>query len=383
MDLISIIIPAYQAARHITQTLESALSQTYAPIEIIVVDDGSPDHTEAVVRSSASITHDRVRYLRTSNGGVASARNTGFAHSRGSAVLFLDHDDLIRPDHLSNLKQALDASPECGVAYSAAYYLDEAGETNLGELRVPLQGHLLVALVMRKAALPSPGVGLVRRDVVTRVGGFDRRFSTLADLDFWIRIARAGHAFAYVDAPSFGYRIRPDSMSSEVHKQELEDFALLERVFAEQPISDELLQLRSDAYAIAYYDNAARYYRVGDIDRGRDRLRQAIDASAHLANDGSGLLDWVAFNAMSPRTANPGGFMDTVFAHLPPNARMLRQLQTTAYGNYHIQSAFQAYRQHRYQEVIPHLWPGMRGNPGILRNKGFLSLSIKSLLRRV
>jgi glycosyltransferase involved in cell wall biosynthesis len=375
---ISVVIPAYRAAAVITPTLESVLAQTHPPAEIIVVDDGSPDDTAEVVAQFAP----HVRCIRKPNGGVSAARNAGFAASSGQFVLFLDQDDLITPTHLEKLHAALVANPAWGVAYSAWSYIDETGQNNLGDVRVPKSGQLQVDLVLRNVAVPSTGIALMRREVVTRVGGYDADLTAIADLEILVRIARAGYDIGYVDGCSFLYRISPDSMSANVKKQEDHELAMLDKIYAGQPVPAPLAAVKDEAYAIAYYEAAARYYRTHQTDLGKDRLEKAIQRCPKLASNTQWLTSWVAFNAMSPRTANPRFFMDAVFGNLPSNASTLRRIQNTAYGNYHIQSAFQAYRQQRYKDVVPHLWPGMRGNPEILRNRGFLSLSIKSLLRR-
>ena len=89
--LVSVVIPCYNSARYLGETIESVLAQTYARVEVIVVDDGSIDTTPKIAQSYP------VQYLYKTNGGISAARNTGVVHSRGKYVLFLDHDDRLLP----------------------------------------------------------------------------------------------------------------------------------------------------------------------------------------------------------------------------------------------------------------------------------------------
>lgn len=381
MELISIVVPAYKAANVISATLDSILAQTYQPIEVIVVDDGSPDNTAEVVAPYVAKHGEFLRLVRKPNGGVASARNAGFAQSKGAFVLFLDQDDIITPSHVQRLHAALKANADWGVAYSAARYIDESGEKNLGDIVLPKSGHLLPELVLRRVALPSTGVGLIRRSVVEIVGGYDEQRNTVADIDYWIRVARAGYAIGYVPDVSFWYRISPDSMSSQARKQETEDLSLLEKIYDIQPVPAELLAIKDEAYAVAYYENAARYFRTGEASEGRDRLRKAIAASPKLAADEAWLRDWVSFNAMSPRTQNVTKFVETLFANLPSEAQTLRRMQKRLLANLHVAMTFDAYRSQRYREVLPHALAGLRGNWGVLQNRGFVSIFLRSMLR--
>src|SRR5271156_5408452 len=91
--LVSIIIPCYKQAEYLAETIDSALVQTYRPIEILVVNDGSPDNTEQVVRSYG----DRVVYIYRDNGGLSAARNTAISRARGFYMKFLDSDDQLHP----------------------------------------------------------------------------------------------------------------------------------------------------------------------------------------------------------------------------------------------------------------------------------------------
>src|SRR4030042_2890488 len=124
MDLVSISTPAYNQARVLAQSVRSALSQTHQALEVIVVDDGSPDDTPAVVRTLAD---PRLRYLRQENQGLSSARNTGMRASNGGLLSFLDADDLFLPDKLTLLVGELQARPQVGLVAGQAIPVDKDG----------------------------------------------------------------------------------------------------------------------------------------------------------------------------------------------------------------------------------------------------------------
>ncbi len=112
---ISVVIPAYNAAEFIVETVESVLCQSHDNFEVIVVDDGSKDHTHELV---ATTFGERIRLLKKPNGGVSSARNMGVAEASGDYIAFLDADDIWHPDKLLVQARALELFPESGVCYS-------------------------------------------------------------------------------------------------------------------------------------------------------------------------------------------------------------------------------------------------------------------------
>ena len=107
-SLISCIVPVYNGERYLGEALDSILAQTYRPLEIIVVDDGSTDGTAEVV----AIYGDQVRYLKQVNGGPAATRNLGLSSSNGEFVAFLDQDDLCHPEKLERLMERFKTRPE-------------------------------------------------------------------------------------------------------------------------------------------------------------------------------------------------------------------------------------------------------------------------------
>jgi len=124
--LVSTIIPVYNRPIMLREAVESVLAQTYRPIEILIVDDGSTDDTPHVIADLAA-QHPEVRALRRDNGGAGLARETGRLEARGDFIQYLDSDDLLLPRKFEIQVNALEKHPECGVAYGMTSYRDASG----------------------------------------------------------------------------------------------------------------------------------------------------------------------------------------------------------------------------------------------------------------
>jgi glycosyltransferase involved in cell wall biosynthesis len=173
-DTVSVIIPAYNAAAYVGRAIESALAQTHPPLEILVVDDGSADHTASVVAAY----EPAVRLVRKPNGGPATARNMGAALARGNWLGLLDADDWWQPNKLA-VQLACATDPEIGLIHCLP---DHRSET------VPDQ--LSFDDLWRKNWIVNSSV-LVRRDVFKLLGGFDeaKELISVEDYNFWLRAA--------------------------------------------------------------------------------------------------------------------------------------------------------------------------------------------------
>ncbi|HYC03122.1 MAG TPA: glycosyltransferase family 2 protein [Azospirillaceae bacterium] len=215
--LVSVVVPAYNAAPFIQEAVESALAQSHRDLEVIVVDDGSTDETVAIVRRLVA-RDARVRLIRQRNGGVAAARNRAILEARGTYVAPLDADDFWHPDKLRLQVAAMERmGPGCGMAYGWSVIVDAAGwRTGLGN-RARHEGRVLPALV-RMNFIGCASNALFRRSLLMEIGGYD---GTLRDRgaqgceDYKINLQVAARAtVACVPAFLTAYRRLPDSMSA-------------------------------------------------------------------------------------------------------------------------------------------------------------------------
>ena len=178
---VSAIIPTYNSSIFLKEAIESALNQTYSPLEIIVVDDGSTDDTAEVVARYG----DRVRYIHKTNGGTSSARNVGLAHATGELISLLDHDDRWLPTKIEKQVHYFEPTDVGMVHGGARFFRTETGEIT-SEVPAPpvLRFHDLVGW-----CLVCCGTTMFRKSVVDELGGFDESLRGTDDWDLWIRIA--------------------------------------------------------------------------------------------------------------------------------------------------------------------------------------------------
>jgi glycosyltransferase involved in cell wall biosynthesis len=191
--LVSIVIPCFNYGRYLAEAIQSALAQTYRPIEVIVVDDGSTDNTQEVARRY------RVGVLTQPRSGVCVAVNRGMQAVEGELVMRLDADDFLEPSYVEEMVQALDRTPAAVLAYSDGEYAGAAR----GRFVVPefdgeslAQGAYAVCLA------------LMRRQALAEVGGYDPDMGRLRceDWDLWLTFAERGWAGVHVPRVLWHYR---------------------------------------------------------------------------------------------------------------------------------------------------------------------------------
>jgi glycosyltransferase involved in cell wall biosynthesis len=206
---VSVIIPTYNYGHFVGEALESVLGQTVRDLEVIVVDDGSTDHTAAVI--GPYLADARVRFQVIPHGGVSAAKNTGIRLSRAPLVAFLDSDDLWLPAKLERQLALFQADPDLGVVYSRRLLINETGQEVAYQQPVFHRGKILEPLFRTNFVCQSSA--LVRRTVLDEVGLFDERYPPVEDYDLWLRVA-ARYRFDYVDEPLVKYRVGHASLTA-------------------------------------------------------------------------------------------------------------------------------------------------------------------------
>lgn len=205
--LVSVIVPTYNYARFIGQTLENLRAQTYERWECIVVDDGSTDDTEETV--ARFIEHEpRVSYIRQANQRQSVAKNTGLAASKGEYIQFLDADDFIEPLKFERQIDFLETHADVDIVYGSVRFFhtdrtDERLYSMFGENKswmpeVSGAGREVLLPLVRKNIMVI-NAPLLRRSVIDDVGPFDPVLPPVEDWDYWIRCALAGKRFEFRD----------------------------------------------------------------------------------------------------------------------------------------------------------------------------------------
>lgn len=285
MALVSVIIPAYNAAETLRETVESALSQTYKDIEIIIVDDGSKDRTLQIAHELAA-NHPNIVVITQKNTGVAAARNTAIAASRGYYIAPLDADDLWHPQRIEmHVKAIEDAGGKTAVAYSPFLIMKKDGHVVGRSYVFPYSGRVFERQISRNLVGNGSGF-LATKAAIIDVGGYSsdlqhKGAQGCEDLLIQLELAKK---YDYVSVPYYliGYRVYEGNMSSNIPRM-LRSYLLVHSHFEEicPEQRDLLRRMRIGKLAeLAFY--LAKNEGIHQFDQS---------LSAHLSN----VNDWLYF----------------------------------------------------------------------------------------
>lgn len=259
---VSIIVPAFNAAKYIGEALNSVFDQTFTSHELIVVNDGSPDTNE--LERELQPYASRICYIKQENQGAAAARNSGLRCASGEFVAFLDADDKWLPNFLEKQLEFLKLN-NADLVYSDALLCGEsplAGRTFMG-LQPPRGAVTPENLLADSVAIFTSGV-LARKKPIMEVGLFDEEMKRGHDFDLWWRLAKAGAQFAYQPKVLAEHRIVESGLSGNTISQ-------LERTLAVL----EAIKTRGELTAgeeVALGANLNRTLAQLAIERGKDKL---------------------------------------------------------------------------------------------------------------
>jgi glycosyltransferase involved in cell wall biosynthesis len=209
--LVSVIVPVFNAAAFVEQTIRSVLAQTYQAFEIIVIDDGSTDSTLDVVRNIGG----PIRILGQPNSGVCVARNTAAREARGEFLAFLDSDDVWEPEKLAKQVSVFREHPDVAVVATWHDEIDQVGRPLTREMKQPRslmdRPVGLHRVFLKEGNFLSVSACLIRREAFMTAGGFHVRERILSgDYDLWIRLSEYHKFFVLSDALTH-YRILENS----------------------------------------------------------------------------------------------------------------------------------------------------------------------------
>lgn len=268
--LISTVIPTYNYGHFVTAAIDSALSQTFADQEVIVVDDGSQDDTRDRLRPYM----DRIRYIFQENQGLSAARNTGIEAAKGEWVALLDSDDIWHPRKLE--LQATIAREHTGFELVGTAHVDGFDSQWPSIEIVPDVATRIVSyaeLVIRPRFGPS-GV-LIRRNCFDKVGMFDVNLRSSEDRDMWLRIAHR-HPVILLTQPLWWYRHHNASMSKSCVRMETNDLNVLRKNFSHRDPKSNPFMLKKKAFSFSYYSSSIRYAQAGEHFHAMDRLLRSF-----------------------------------------------------------------------------------------------------------
>jgi glycosyltransferase involved in cell wall biosynthesis len=230
---VSVVTPAFDAARTLGATVASVLGQTYRDLELVIVDDGSTDATAAIAEAHG----EPVRVMRQENRGVAAARNRGIEAAAGELIAFCDADDILLPEHVERLVRVWDEHG--GIATANSYWLLPGG---IHPAKTRYRGGFPKPEQQRRAILEQNFVSplsLFPRALVEEIGGFDVDRRRAEDWEFWIRAIFAGRRVTLQPEPSALYRWGTAGLSSAYDQMDADAEAVLHTAAARDDLTAE------------------------------------------------------------------------------------------------------------------------------------------------
>jgi glycosyltransferase involved in cell wall biosynthesis len=256
--LVSVVVPAYNAARTLPTTVRSVLGQTMEDLEVIVVDDGSSDNTVAV---ADSIEDPRLRVVRRENGGASAARNSGIQEARGIWVAFLDSDDVWLPTKLDRQLAYVSAHPDVHAVQTGAYFVDDDLKI-LHERRCNASRDALWETLLFRNLPSFPSTLLIRRSKLDEIGFFDTELEILEDWEMAIRASRFCNLQS-IEEPLSLYRTHPENRSLNLDIHVAPGLLVLERLFADPDLPERVRSGKGLVYAHLYTMLAGGALKVG------------------------------------------------------------------------------------------------------------------------
>ena len=265
---VSVIIPTYNRAHLVGRAIQSVLNQTYQDFEIIVVDDGSTDNTEEIVKS---FNDERIRYIRhEKNKGAPAARNTGIKLAKGKYIGLLDDDDEWLPEKLEKqMSKFQNSSEKVGVIYSGFFYVSEKSGKIVSEI-IPLLRGEVYANLLKGCILGSP-TPLIKKRCFQKAGFFDETLPSCQDWDMWIRLSKYCD-FDFVPDILAKHHVHGGQISVDLNAKIVAREKLIEKYWVD-------LSKNSQAFSVILKRLGILYSLAGNQGKGRKYFLKSIKQS--------------------------------------------------------------------------------------------------------
>ncbi|MCA9408166.1 MAG: glycosyltransferase family 2 protein [Candidatus Omnitrophica bacterium] len=274
LPLVSIIIPTYNHGRFICDAVDSVLAQTYNPMEIIVVDDGSTDNTQQQLKKY----RNTIINIHKANQGLSAARNTGLQHAKGKIIAILDADDMWYPQKLDQQVQKMLSNQNIGLVGCGRSYVDEYGVLTGGAKKKTYRSkrEFLSELYLKNAVGTGGSGAIILKDCFDKVGGFDETLRSAEDWDMWLRVSAVWDV-DFVEEELVKIRVLENSMSSPAHAARMleNELKMLNKNFHNGVIPVNPL-LKRKILSYRYFSAARAYKQAQNRQEVRKFMRKAI-----------------------------------------------------------------------------------------------------------
>ena len=273
--LVSVVIPVYNGEPFIADCLQSVHEQTYRPLEVIVVDDGSTDRSLEIVKRSPG----EIKIITQQHRDVSGARNAGIREAAGAYIALLDQDDLWRPDKLIKQIDVFRQHPEIDLVFTDLIKFFPSGKrhhaADKDRLARSLTDDNLFAKLVRKNVL-MPSSVMARRKSILDAGLFDEAFKTCGDYELWLRMAALGMKFRYLPEPLTLYRHHGQNTSRQTAIMHADRVMAIEKAFGHPKLPQRHLPLQRQALAAAYALGAHTFFSIRAYEKFLENARRAL-----------------------------------------------------------------------------------------------------------
>lgn len=273
---VSVIIPAYNAGKYLTDSLKSAFNQTYPDVEIIVVNDGSTDNTDEIIQPYLP----RIKYIKQENKGLSAARNAGFRASTGDFLCFLDADDLLLPDKFEKQLQKFKEEPDLGVVISGYHDVEQDGRVIIQTVQKNWNRDGLTRMLNHEVF--PPNAALIRREALEQSSLFPEDIHTgesQEDWQLWLDLALNGVDFGSVEMPTCVYRRNVSGSISANLIRHNDGARRVVRWLQKDPRTAKHRKQVKRLAEIIEMERVARAWQAGEMEEARITLVQALNQS--------------------------------------------------------------------------------------------------------
>lgn len=267
-ELVSVIIPTYNRANLIQQSVKSVLNQTYNNFEIIIIDDGSSDNTEEVINK---LNDNRIRYIKHAvNKGASAARNTGIREAKGKYIAFQDSDDHWLPDKLEKQVKRIENTPDhVGAVFGGYWIIGKGNEKRYFPEQVIKDGNIFHTLL--KGNVVGMPVVMIKKICFDKVGYFNETLPALEDWELLLRISR-DYEFLYINEPLVTVYETENSISMHMENT-VEAWTFIFNKYYDV-ISKDI-----ETLALHYYTMGKYYIKSGKYKDGKQLIFKAFKTS--------------------------------------------------------------------------------------------------------
>jgi glycosyltransferase involved in cell wall biosynthesis len=275
---ISVVIPTFNRAHVLPRALNSVLGQTLRPDEVLVVDDGSTDTTEEIVRGRyADERFPAIRFLEGSEGGVSAARNLGIRESSRQWIALLDSDDAWAPEKLEHQLLALRREPDFKICHTDEIWIRDGRRVN------PMNKHAKHGGWIFKECLPlcciSPSSVMIHRSVFDHVGLFDEDLPVCEDYDLWLRVTSRYPVLLLNEKLTIKYGGHPDQLSHKLWGMDRFRIRALEKILESGELESEMRAAAEETLRRKleiYLQGARKRGRLSEVEEYERRFAQVL-----------------------------------------------------------------------------------------------------------